>query len=199
MKIAVITSVRSFDGEAKLINQLFESGMEVLHLRKPGMEKENYLALLNQIEAVYHDRVALHSHHELAAEFGIKRLHYPAILRKNQALGVLRCEHPDKVLSTSIHHLEEIDFVREFDYTFLGPIFNSYSKPGYLGMGTANLQLPQKTGLQLFALGGVTVHNIASLKLLGFDGAGLLGWLWNDPTKVITNFNQIKCLIKENM
>jgi thiamine-phosphate pyrophosphorylase len=199
VKIAVITSAVRFDGEAQLINELFDSGMDLLHLRKPNLEKMEYSLLLGQIEVKYHHQIVLHAYHELAADFGIRRLHYPEFLRKNQQRGILREKHPDKVLSTSIHSLDEIDLVQEFDYAFIGPIFDSYSKPDYQGIGIENLQLPQKTNTQLFALGGIDINNINSLKLLGFDGVGLLGWLWNNLANAVANFKQIKCQLKENM
>ncbi|SFH43585.1 thiamine-phosphate pyrophosphorylase [Pedobacter insulae] len=174
-------------------------GMELLHLRKPGLEKVKYAGLLQQINAEYHSRIALHHYHELAGNFEIKRLHYPVMLRKDKSANALRKQHTGKVLSTSIHSLEEINLVQDFDYTFLGPVFDSYSKSDYPGMGIVNLQLPQKINLQIFGLGGIAAHNIINLKLLGFDGAALLGWLWNDPTKTLANFKQITCLFKENM
>jgi thiamine-phosphate pyrophosphorylase len=199
VNIAVITSAVGFEGEAGLINELFDSGMELLHLRKPEMDKENYSSLLEQIDAKYYPQIALHSHHELADDFKIGRLHYPEFLRKNRQQSILRKQHPDKVLSTSIHWIEEIDLVQEFDYAFIGPIFDSYSKPNYLAMEKKNLNMVEKTNIPLFALGGIDANNISEAKLLGFKGVGLLGWLWNNPASAVKNFKLLQCQLKENM
>ncbi len=199
MNIAVFTSAVNFEGEAKLINELFDSGMELLHLRKPEMDKKNYSMLLEQIDAKHHPQIALHAYHELAYDFSIIRLHYPEALRKTQEKGILRKQHPNKVLSTSIHSIDEIVLIQEFDYAFYGPMFDSYSKPNYLAIDKKNRSVIGKTNIPLFALGGMNVNNSANVKFLGFNGVGLLGWLWNNPANAVKNFKQIKCRLEENM
>jgi len=87
----------------------------------------------------------------------------------------------------SVHSFEEL---KNFDYKeiiLIGPIFDSISKPGYkskfskeeLKTGIANWHSRTK----LYALGGIDSENIGELAELGFDGAAVLGAVWNyaDP------------------
>jgi len=43
------------------------------------------------------------------------------------------------------------------------------------------------------------IKEISVVKNLNFDGIGLLGALWKEPENAITNFNQIKYLITNNL
>ena len=61
MKLIVITRPDFFEGEAEAINLLLANGLERLHLRKPHAKIGEIEALLQQLPAVYHDRISLHS------------------------------------------------------------------------------------------------------------------------------------------
>ena len=132
MKIIVISRPDFFEDEAARINTLFGQGMQLLHLRKPNCSKEELASLLRDIHSVNYPLIALHQHHELAGEFGIKRLHFPEQLRLAQSeasLQYLRAQ--GFVLSTSIHDAAALDSLSDaFSYSFFGPIFDSLSKPG---------------------------------------------------------------------
>ncbi len=205
MKLMVISNPASFNGEAKLINQLFDHGLEIFHLRKPEIDKVGYKLLLTEIALQYHDRIALHGHHHLAEEFGIKRLHYTENSRKKLPEGWLKNKNPDQIMSTSIHIPAELNSVQEFDYVLLGPVFDSFSKVGYKAIAAEDLDLRSwrlsphlQTNLKIIALGGIGINTIERVKPIGFDGAAMLGWIWNDPSMALANLKQIRCWIKEN-
>ena len=40
MKLIVITTPQFFEGEAAAVTSLFQNGLEILHLRKPGASAE---------------------------------------------------------------------------------------------------------------------------------------------------------------
>ena len=40
MKLIVITTPQFFEGEAEAVTSLFQNGLEILHLRKPGASAE---------------------------------------------------------------------------------------------------------------------------------------------------------------
>ena len=131
--IIVITNPAMVANESLVINQLFESGLEVLHLRKPEYsltETENFL---KSIECIYHSRIALHQHHELAAKYGINRLHYPENKRiQLNESELIKLSNQDYIISTSIHNIaayKKLD--SRFNYCFFGPVFNSISKKNY--------------------------------------------------------------------
>lgn len=193
MKLFIISSPHYFKGEAALVNQLFEAGMSVFHLRKEVADRDEYGALITGINACYHDRISLHQFHELALAFpAIKRLHYPEQLRKERN-GSPLFKSENQVLSTSVHNLDDLKVLEGFDYAFYGPVFDSFSKPGYKAITTAGFQLPREAGVpDVIALGGIDAGKIDELKQMGFDGASLLGAIWNNTEQALVNFNKIK-------
>lgn len=192
----VLSEPAYFKGEANLINQLFEAGLSVFHLRKPDSDRLAYTSLIAEIDASYHDRIALHGFHDLILDFpSIKRLHYPEWLRKQTFKdGVHNADAALKncTWSTSVHHLKDLDQLKGFDYTFYGPVFNSISKPGYAGVARAGLVLPErKNNIRIIALGGIDAGKIVQVKRMGFDGLAVLGAIWNKKEQVLDNFKQL--------
>jgi thiamine-phosphate pyrophosphorylase len=106
-------------------------------------------------------------------------------MRKQQADGF--------TLSTSIHDIPSLPRVEHFNYVFYSPVFNSISKPGYNSKVSEDLIL-DKAGYEtkVIALGGVQVSNLPRIKRMGFDGAAVLGTLWNEPHRAVERFNQLK-------
>lgn len=193
MNVIVIAHPSALSNEAKIINNLFENGLDVFHLRKNSCTRAYCKKLISEIDEAFHNRIALHQFHGLTADFGINRLHYKEQQRKQllEAKTVLNFE--DTVLSTSIHQLEDLNDLKGFDYTFFGPVFNSISKPGYAGVLDTDFKLPQRlNSTKLIALGGINASNAQELSLMGFDGLALLGFIWNDPSKAVRNFKSIQ-------
>jgi thiamine-phosphate pyrophosphorylase len=197
MSLIVISEPICFNQESRLINLLFDAGLNVFHLRKPGIDCSRYKKLISEIDDKYHDRIALHQFHHLRRAFPlIKRLHYAEQLRKTNCNGEFD-ELEGYTLSTSVHQLNDLKELNSFDYTFYGPVFNSISKLGYTGLSKANLMLPdQNRKAKIIGLGGITPQNIQEIKQLGFDGAAVLGTIWRDKTAVIINFKSL--LIRYN-
>ncbi|ETZ21598.1 thiamine phosphate synthase [Pedobacter sp. V48] len=193
MNVIVIANPAIIDNESNKINQLFESGLDIFHLRKDSCTSAYCKQLISEIDEVYHDRIALHQYHELTDYFGIKRLHYKEEHRKQLQEAKTMFNLKGTVLSTSIHQLEEVNNLQGFDYTFFGPVFNSISKPGYAGVLNQDFKLPQRlNSTKLIALGGIDAENAETLHSMGFDGVALLGFIWNDPSKAIRNFKSIQ-------
>ena len=49
MKLIVITTPQFFEGEAAAVTSLFQNGLEILHLRKPGASAEEMEYFLRQL------------------------------------------------------------------------------------------------------------------------------------------------------
>jgi thiamine-phosphate pyrophosphorylase len=193
MELFVISDPDTFKGEHEIINALFESGMSVFHLRKNGLTRAQYATLIESIPVQYHDRIALHQFHELSLEFpGIQRLHYPEWFRLETAKNQLPNQINGRVLSTSIHHLDDLQESTGFDYTFFGPVFNSISKPGYSGILHPGFKLPLPRPVKVIALGGITWSNLERIQPLGFDGIAVLGAIWNERGQTLNNFKNIQ-------
>lgn len=199
MQLMVISSPVGFKGESKFINGLFENGLEIFHLRKPEWGIKECREILAQIDVRYHDRIALHQCHELRFDYGIGRLHFPE--KRRMEFIDYTIDSNALILSTSVHWVEEIEALNDFDYAFFGPVFDSYSKPGYKGIAEdqASEVRMRKKNTKVIALGGIGLNTIARMKRMGFDGAAMLGWIWNDPLKAIDNFKQVKCWVKDHM
>ena len=75
MKLIVITKPTFFVEEDKILADLFEEGLENLHLDKPGaspMYSERLLTLLGED---YHSKITVHSHFYLKEEYRLRGIH----------------------------------------------------------------------------------------------------------------------------
>lgn len=180
--LIVISSPTPITKEASLINQLFDEGLSVFHLRKPESSSQELVLLLQEINPIYYSKIALHSHHYLAKSFGINRLHYSEASRKQ--LSDTDFSENENILSTSVHSIADYENLSNyFAYTFLSPVFDSISKPGYHAQ---SFELSKKTETKLVALGGIDETNCIKAFEMGFDGVALLGSIWNSEDKLKT-------------
>ena len=60
MKLIVITTPQFFEGEAEAVTSLFQNGLEMLHLRKPGASAEEMGNFLQQLPMEYMPRIVTH-------------------------------------------------------------------------------------------------------------------------------------------
>lgn len=181
--IIVISSPTPVTKEASLINQLFDEGLPVLHLRKPDSSSQELVLLFQEIDSVHHSKIALHSHHYLAKSFGINRLHYTEASRKQ--LTDVDFSENENILSTSVHSVEDFKALSEhFSYAFLSPVFNSISKPDYEAKPFDLSILDKNRATKLIALGGIDETNCIKAYEMGFDGIALLGAIWNCEEKI---------------
>lgn len=196
--LIVITSPDKIPNESELINQLFAQGLETLHLRKPSWAKPDFETLLKSINPEHKRKVVLHQFHELASKYNIKGLHLREENRKQLSLSELKelskeLKRKNLTFSSSFHSIEDvISSENAFDYVFLSPVFDSISKPDYVG-SKFNVQ-SLKFETKVIALGGIDANNIHNTKELGFDGAAVLGAIWGKSKMVIDKFSHIKTL-----
>lgn len=186
MKIIGISDPVYCEAEAEIINDLFYSGLEIMHLRKQVSDQTAYQKLIETIDKKYRNRIVLNNYHDLGQVYGISRLHCPSAERhKMTGQGF--------IWSTSIHDLIELDQVHGFNYVFYGPVYNSISKKDYNSVLTPGFKLPKEINQpKIIALGGVEPGKLKQLQNIGFDGVGLLGTLWQDPKLAVRNFRRIK-------
>ncbi|KAA5540325.1 thiamine phosphate synthase [Adhaeribacter rhizoryzae] len=195
MKLIVISSPVAIADEPAIINRLFAAGLEILHLRKPNTRAAEIATLLNQINPIYYPRIALHHHHGLAEQFGISRLHFPE--QERQRLSVSdwqKIQAAGYKLSTSVHQLEIIKILPPvFEYGFFSPVFTSISKPSYQSVLNNNYYLKaEDKPFPVIALGGISASKISQVRKMNFDGAALLGAIWQEPEKALDNFKIIQ-------
>lgn len=189
--IIVLSHPEQQKNETSLINQLFEEGLTLFHLRKPNATEQEVQAILAEIQPQYRERIVLNGFYHLSEQYGIHRFHFSTD-RRNKG------EHNDwikkgNVLSTSTHSFEEYKTLDNcFDYVFLSPVFDSISKPSYKKV-QFKINNREKSEIKLIALGGIEAVNCNALKNIGFDGIGILGGIWNNPAP-IQSYLEIKRL-----
>jgi len=173
MKLIAITKPDFYDGESAFIKRLFESGFDIVHLRKPNSDIDNCRNILNELSSEERSRIVVHDYPELYYEFSLKGIH----INKNI---VKYPEGYQGFKTRSCHSLEEVKLYKDdFDYVFLSPIFDSISKEGYKSLFTEDeLRQASEEGIideKVVALGGVDFDDFSFLKGLNFGGAAMLG------------------------
>jgi thiamine-phosphate pyrophosphorylase len=191
--LVVISNPSAIADEAIIINELFDVGMQLFHLRKPGYSKDELRELLNKINPQHYSKIALHQYHEMANDFGITRIHLTEKNRSELNDDELRKLKEANILSTSVHSIESYKTLsKQFDYAFFGPVFNSISKQGYTAVVDNEFNLSGiKTSTKIIAIGGINEENINKVFDMGFDGVALLGAIWQAPVDVVTNLKKI--------
>lgn len=169
-RLIAVTLPGLFAGEAELIELMLGQGIDRVHVRKPGAGPLEVRELLGAVAPGLRPRLSVHGFHDLAVEFGTGIHLNGAAPHAPAGFG--------GVLSRSCHSVGEL--APDVDYSFLSPIFNSISKPGYeSAFNLAGLRVDSRT----IALGGVTPERFALLRRSGFGGAAMLGYLWADLNK----------------
>ena len=193
-----MTKPTFFVEEDKILANLFEEGLENLHLYKPGaapMFSERLLTLLGDD---YHHKITVHGHFYLKEEYRLKGIHIddaftepPAGYRGN----VTRTCH-------AISELKEAK--RHSNYVFLHSIFDSQTNADEKQSFTREeLETAAKQGLidkKVYALGGMNLDNVKEAKALGFGGIVICGDLWNrfnihneiDYKELLTHFEKLR-------
>lgn len=200
MELIVISSLVAVADENIMINGLFQLGLNLFHIRKPENEIQAVVDLINGIEPRFYNRIVLHQFHQIAIGSGIKRLHYTECARMKSNANTWQKQLDDGyTLSTSVHDLTVLPDITCFDYVFYAPVFDSISKPGYHSRLPADFKLNRDTNKpKVIALGGVNACNLTKVGAMGFDGAAVLGTLWNEPDQALVRFKHLKeiCLLK---
>src|SRR5688572_1853796 len=119
-QLIVISNPTMLLKQAAIIQQLFEEGLAILHLRKREQKEQEIRQLLDEIPAAYHNRIALHGFHDVADGYGIHRLHFTEQHRVSHSW---ENEPPKQVLSTSVHDLLTLQQLpSHFSYAFFSPV-----------------------------------------------------------------------------
>jgi thiamine-phosphate pyrophosphorylase len=193
MKLIVLTPEEDINNEPALAEALLCAGLQRLHLRKRNYTEQQTLSYINAISPAYHNRIVLHHHFGLLTKLQLGGIHLNSMVRTAAGTWPLISHIPHAAMSTSFHSWQEISENRiNYGYVFISPVFDSISKPGYMGSidlaVCSNVQEEKKkTGAYcpgIIALGGINGSNIALLRKYPFQGAALLGHIWTAPDPV---------------
>ncbi|WP_109097220.1 thiamine phosphate synthase [Aquimarina sp. AU58] len=178
--LIILTSERELENEAGKINKLFDSGLEILHFRKPTLDVEGYRTFLNQIDTKYYNRIMIHQFHELCEEFNLRGIHIqeqPRLdLEEKLEEYINNYKTKGYKVSSSFHSKEDIKNCSvNFEYVLLSPVFSSISKVGYTGKGFDVTDLNEF----VIGMGGINENTLQATFDLGYRGIGVLGGIWN--------------------
>ncbi len=181
--IIVISPEKTIKNEINHVKTMLDHGLDLFHFRKYGMEKNDAINYLAQLNPHYLDRIVLHTHHNLIEQFNINKLHFNSMDRKsNKYKGYL----DQYTLSTSTHSISEFNNLgSEWNYAFISPLFPSISKSGYGNQSRLMEQLISINNKDVHAvgLGGIHRENMNTV-LQNHLSVALMGSIWNqsDPT-----------------
>lgn len=198
MKLIVMTKPAFFVEEDKILANLFEEGLENLHLYKPGASPIYSERLLTLLGEYFHSKITVHGHFYLKEEYHLKGIHIddaftePPIGYKG---NVTRTCH-------SISELKEAK--KHSNYVFLHSIYDSQTNADEKASFTREeLEEASRQGLidkKVYALGGMNLNNVKEAKALGFGGIVICGDLWNrfnihnelDYKALLTHFERLR-------
>ncbi len=204
MKIVLLSKSKLEEDEIDIVTKLFENGLGTYHIRKPRVSTKQMKELLDSIPIQFHNRIVIHSHHNLARKYNLKGVHYTKSHLKKSfknwwrkvTLGIAKS---DLIKTTSHSKLISLYDKHEinYDYVFLSPIFDSLSGKFQSGFHMDGIVAAiQKSGVKIIARGGVEEKRIEQIRDLGFYGMALNTCIWNskDP---IDSFHKILAKCKE--
>lgn len=173
-------------GETEIVNQLFLAGLDLFHIRKYGASEESLVKWVNEIASEYRSRLVLHHDHEWGRSIGIRRFHYSKRDRETWEKKSWQGVMDEEIYSTSVHSVEAYNELPDhFSYAFLSPVFDSISKIDYKAV-KFDLEKRKDKATRLIGLGGIQRENIQEVVRMGFDGAALLGAIWNSQNPADT-------------
>lgn len=176
MKLVIQTQPTFFVEEDKIINALFEEGLDILHIRKPESEPIYCERLLSLIPNEYYDRISVHQHYYLKQEFDLRGVH----------IDDPDAPVPDgyrRHVTRSTHRIEDLkEMKKKCDYVMLHSLFDSLHDDVKASLSLSQMEEARNKGLidkNVIALGGMSIENVQMAKELGFGGVCICGDLWN--------------------
>lgn len=200
MKIIVVSSPDYYPKEVDLVVEMFRSGLERYHIRKPRMARAELSSFIEAFPLQFRKRLVLHNYHDLAYRYKLGGIHLSRAHRKRgrwyrMVLAIRRKLNPQLIISRTFHRLSDLtEDDREYSYAFLSPVFDSISNNS-LGSGFSpralNVMLHQSKQ-PVYAMGGIRPGLVRQVKEFGFDGVVLLGILWKTNSEPLAEYFKIK-------
>jgi len=186
MKLVVITQSQKSESEIAAIIQMFEAGLNNLHVRKNRFSTKELEDYIKEIPEHFHNRIIIHSHHRLALKYNLKGFHFTSThLKKTFHLWwntkMIYLRKPNLIKSISFRRLSELylDEKVKTDYCFVGTMFHNVSGELFSGFYPETVEAAlTKSGKKIYARGGINEKSVELAYKLGFHGIALYGHLW---------------------
>lgn len=191
--IIVMSDTKDLENEHQIINELFENGLEIFHVRKPKYSTQEMRTYIEKINKKFRNRVVIHSHHELCISLKLRGIHLTERHRKKNffrswiLMQWIKFKRPDIAVTASYHSPNSLlKHNPGYTYIFLSPIFDSISKIGYKNtFNDDSLEAAlKKTNFNVIALGGVDYTKLEKVRSFGFKGCALVGSIWHTANPV---------------
>jgi thiamine-phosphate pyrophosphorylase len=185
MKVILISPAQQQDSEIGILLNIFEHGLPTYHVRKKTFSTRQLKEYLEEIPEKYHNRIVIHSHHELALKFNLKGI-YISRSHKKRKMKLwfwkkwLKLRRKQLEISTMLRNIEGVlEYIPRYDYIFLSPVFDSLSGNFQSAFSDYNLIPTLKNSkYKVIARGGVSVNNIERAHKLGFAGIAFYTSIW---------------------
>ncbi len=187
MKVVVMSSPKEEPNEIVEVIRMFEAGLDYFHIRKPRLSKRKLQEYIKTFPPKYRKQLVIHSYHALARQFKLGGIHLSRRHRKRGwvykiKLLLRRKTQKDLVVTRTFHKLTALtNDKRKYTYAFLSPVFDSITHntlSGGFSKRALLIMIPQAKQ-PIYAMGGVNADRLEDVKELGFEGAVLLGSVWN--------------------
>lgn len=203
MKLILISSTQSIEKETEILTDLFSNGLQTLHLRKPKFSTPRLKKLIQSIPSKYHNRIIIHSHHNLALNFDLRGIHLTKTHKRRRfktwlTLKLLNSRKPDLFMTTSHTKLGKIlEAEKPYNYVFLSPIFDSSTSKYQAGFTEHSLKgVLKKSPYKVIARGGVDLQQVEKVKEIGFEGLVMRSSIWESEDPV-AEFNKYVKIFEE--
>jgi thiamine-phosphate pyrophosphorylase len=205
MKVILISPSDKKETEIPFLLNMFEQGLPTYHLRKTKFSTRQLRNFIEEIPEKYHNRIVIHTHHELALKFNLKGVYISRSHKKRKYRTWLRMQwfklrKRKLIVSCTFRSVEDIlDYKPKYEYVLLSPVFDSLSGNFQAGFSEQNLRNALKqTKYTVLARGGVSVDTIQKAHELGFSGLAFYSGIWKTKNpveefrKVKAKFNELK-------
>lgn len=197
MKLIIQTQPTYFVEEDKILNILFEEGMDMLHIHKPDSEPIYAERLLTLLPPSKYDKIVVHQHYYLKQEYDLRGIHIDN--PQNPVPDGFR-KHITRS-TTDISSLKELK--KQCDYVMLHSLFDSLHDDVKATLTIEEMREANRRGFidkKVYALGGMSLESIPMAKELGFGGVVICGDLWNrfniqqesDFLELINHFKKLR-------
>ena len=198
-KIFVVSNNNKIKGECDLYSQMFQEGLDCLHIRKYGYPRSKIVSIIESIPSEFHKQIVLHDHYDIAREMNLGGIHLIRDKRKNIFFKVFQLPQYLKIpgfhISTSYHSTNKILEAPDFyTYFFLNSIFGSVLEGGKHSYKDPDKlkALLKNCSKEIVPLGGIDMINIDLIKEMGFTSMGLHGAIWG-----FTNPLERFCILRD--
>ena len=198
MKLVLISPSEKKESEIPFLLNMFEQGLPTYHIRKTKYSTRQLRNFLAEIPEKYHNRIVIHTHHELAMKFNLKGIYISRSHKKRKTRTWFRMlwfklRKSELQVSATVRHTENIsESESKYDYVFLSPVFDSLSGNFQAGFSEFNIKSAlQNTKSKVIARGGITADKIQKAYELGFAGVAFYTSIWKTKSPV-QEFTKVK-------